>query len=331
MERVADWQLANPSRHRPTDWTQGAGYTGFMALSRISENPRYVEAMIRMGESNQWRLGRRPYHADDHVVGQTYVELYFLKRDPKMIEPMRASFDRILANPRNFPTLDFTQRGIDDLWSWCDALFMAPPAWVEMWKATGEGRYLEFGITNWWRTSAYLYDTSEHLYFRDSTYFNKREENGRKIFWSRGNGWVMGGLVRVMSHLPKNHPERPRFEQQFKEMAEAILKCQQPDGLWRSSLLDPEHYPLKETSGSSFYTYALAWGVNEGLLDRKRFEPAARKAWAALVQCVNAEGKLTHVQPIGADPKRFDPEATEVYGAGAFLLAGSEMHRLISN
>ncbi len=111
-------------------------------------------------------------------------------------------------------------------------------------------------------------------------------------------------------------------------MAAKILTCQQPDGLWRASLLDPDSYPLKETSGSGFFTYALAWGVNQGLLDRAQFEPAVRKAWAALVGCVDADGKLTHVQPIGADPKKFAEDSTEVYGVGAFLLAGSEVYRM---
>jgi rhamnogalacturonyl hydrolase YesR len=111
-------------------------------------------------------------------------------------------------------------------------------------------------------------------------------------------------------------------------MAEKVLSCQQPDGLWRASLLDAESYPLKETSGSGFFTYALAWGINEGLLNRVRFEPAVRKAWEQLVACVTPEGRLTHVQPIGADPKHFAEDATEAYGSGAFLLAGSEIWRL---
>lgn len=328
MERVADCQLANPSRHKPTDWTQAAGYTGMMALSELSSKSKYRAAMMAMGETNQWKLGPRRYHADDHCVGQTYCELFVTTKDKRMIGPMRESFDFILANTRHFPTLEFKQKGVLDLWSWCDALFMAPPAWLRFSVITEEKKYRDFAVTNWWRTSDYLYDAEEHLYFRDSTYFGKREVNGKKIFWSRGNGWVMGGLVRMLQHLPANDPERARFEKQFKEMAAKILTCQQEDGLWRSSLLDPTSYPLKETSGSGFYTYALTWGVNNGLLDRAKFEPAVRKAWSALVACVAADGKLTHVQPIGADPKKFAEDATEVYGVGAFLLAGSEMYRL---
>ncbi len=330
MQRVADWQLANPSKYPATDWMQGAGDAGFMALAGISGDVKYRDAMFAMGETNHWQLGPRKFHADDHAVGQTYTELYFLYREPKMIAPMQARFDEILAQPSTVTNLDFTQPkgAAGEQWSWCDSLFMAPPAWARLYYATGDQKYLNFAVTNWWKTTDYLYDTNEHLFFRDSTYFTKREANGKKVFWSRGNGWVIAGLVRTLQYLPTNHPDRPRFEQLFKDMAAKILICQQPDGLWRASLLDPDSYPLKETSGSGFYTYALAWGVNQGLLDRAQFEPAVRKAWAALVSCVDADGKLTHVQPIGADPKKFAPESTEVYGVGAFLLAGSEIYRM---
>lgn len=327
MERVADWQLAHPARHRPTDWTQGAFYTGVMALDQISQSARFREAMVRMGESNQWQLGPRKYHADDHVVGQAYAELFLRYHEEKMIKPLRTVFDSILAQPIELP-IDHARKNGEDQWSWCDSLFMGPPTWMRLTAATGEARYRDYAITNWWKTSAHLYDPIEHLYFRDNSYFNKREANGAKIFWSRGNGWVLAGLVRMLQYLPADHPERPRFIQQFQEMAAKIRTLQQPDGLWRSSLLDAKTYPLKETSGSSFYTYALAWGINQDLLPRKRFEPTVASAWKALVDCVNPDGKLTHVQPIGADPRKFHEDSTDCFGVGAFLLAGSEVYRL---
>ena len=329
MQRVADWQLAHPSAHKTTDWTQGAGYAGMMALAGISGDTKYRDAMLAMGETNEWSPGPRKFHADDYCVGQTYTELYLLYRQPKMIAPLKERFDDILSNPTTITDLNFKQpKGVaTENWSWCDALFMGPPTWVRLYAATHDDRYLVFAVTNWWRTTDFLYDKDEHLFFRDSTFIGKTEANGKKVFWGRGNGWVMGGLVRVLQYLPTNHPDRPRFEQLFKDMADKILTCQQPDGLWRASLLDPDSYPLNETSGSGFYTNALAWGVNQGLLDREKIEPAVQKAWAALVGCVDADGKLTHVQPVGADPKKFPEDATEVYGVGAFLLAGSEIYK----
>jgi rhamnogalacturonyl hydrolase YesR len=330
MEKVADWQLSNPSAHAPTDWTQAAGDAGFMALAGISANPAYRDAMVAVGERNQWQPGPRLYHADDHCVGQTYAELYLLYREPRMIAPLRARFDAILDKPSSLESLEFGQPAnrATEKWSWCDALFMGPPAWARLSAATGDARYVDFAVKNWWITTDFLYDKDEHLFYRDSTYFQKREANGRKIFWSRGNGWVMAGLVRLLQYLPANHPDRPRFERLFADMSAKILSCQQPDGLWRASLLDPGDYPMRETSGSGFYAYALAWGVNQGLLEPSQFQPAALKAWSALAECVAPDGKLTHVQPIGADPKKFQESSTEVYGVGAFLLAGSEVYRM---
>jgi unsaturated rhamnogalacturonyl hydrolase len=331
MEDVADWQLHHPAKWKPLEWHNAAFYAGVMALAKVSTGPRFLDKMTKLGEVNQWKLGPRAYHADDHAVGQTYAELFLQLHEPRMIAPMQEAFDGILAHPKD-DNLDFdAKKNPDrlDRWSWCDALFMAPPAWIRLWAATGKPAYLDYAVTKWWVTSDYLYDKEEHLYYRDGSYFGKIEKNGRKVFWGRGNGWVLAGLVRMLQFLPADHPARPRFVAQFRDMADKILTLQQADGFWRASLLDPGSYPMQETSGTGFYCYAFAWGVNQGLLDRSRFEPATRRAWAALASCVDADGKLTHVQPVGATPVTFDAKSTEPYGVGAFLLAGSEV-RLLS-
>jgi len=330
MERVADWQLAHPSKWKPHEWHNGAFCAGVMALAEVSSSPRFRDAMVAVGKGQQWQLGPRVYHADDHCIGQMYAELYFKDHDAAKIAPMRARFDHILAH-RPVTSLEFnrtTNPKNQERWSWCDALFMSPPAWIRLWSATGDVRYLDFAVEEWWATSDFLYNQAEHLYARDSSILPKREANGRNIYWSRGNGWVMGGLVRMLQLLPADHPSRPRLEQQFKEMAAAVLACQQPDALWRASLLDPASYPMKESSGSGFFCYAFAWGVNHGLLPREPYAAAARRTWTALTAFVQADGKLTHVQPVGFTPVTFDENSTEPYGVGAFLLAGREICRL---
>jgi rhamnogalacturonyl hydrolase YesR len=330
MQRVGDWDLANEATNRPTGWIQSVGDIGMMALAGISGDPKYRDAMLAKGETNGWVLPQyqgRKYHADDQCYGQVCAELYFLYRENRMIAPMREHFDWILANPPTNQSLDRNQQ----TWSWCDALFMAPPTWLRLYAATDDTRYLDFAVTNFWRTTDYLYDKDENLFYRDSTFFNKTEANGKKIFWSRGNGWVFAGIVRILQYLPMNDPSRPRFEQMFTYMAARILSLQQPDGLWRASLLDPQDYPTPEASGSALFTYGLAWGVNQGLLDRATFEPAVRKAWPALVGCVNDDGRLTHVQPAGDHPIQFSADATSPYGGGVFLLAGSEVYRMAAS
>ena len=329
MIKVADWQLTNDSpslgHYKLNEWTYGAFYAGVMALDSIANTPKYHEAMLATGRKLDWQPGKRAYHADDQAVGQMYLEMYLKDQDPAMLEPIKAKLDNILEHPST-DSLDYDKKGKKDRYWWCDSLFMGPPTWALLYKATGDKKYLDFMDKEWWAAADFLYDKDEHLYFRDSRYFKQREANGKKIFWSRGNGWVMGGLARVLENMPKDYPSRARYEAQFKEMAAKIASLQQPDGLWHASLLDPASYPLKETSGSGFYVFALAWGINHGLLDRATFQPVVDRGWIALNGCVTPEGKLGYVQQVGADPKSFKPEDFEVYGAGAFLLAGKEMY-----
>ena len=328
MKRVANWQIANPSMHPATDWTQGAYYAGMMALASISDDPRYHDAMMEMGRKNDWKPSTNLlYHADNHCVLQTYLELYLQHHDLQMLEPAKQRCDQIMATPpKDANDLDFTKPQAREKWTWCDALFMSPPVWARLSAATGDKKYLDFMNQRWWWTSDHLYDKAERLYYRDDRFLAKREANGKKVFWCRGNGWVMGGLARVLQFMPADYPDRPRYVAQFKEMAARLAELQGEDGLWRASLLDPDSFPAPESSGSGFILYGLAWGVNQKLLTRADYEPVIRKAWQGLARCVDAKGRLGFVQPIGANAASLSATNTEVYGVGAFLLAGSEVY-----
>jgi unsaturated rhamnogalacturonyl hydrolase len=327
MTAAADWQLSHPSGHAPYDWTQAAFYTGMMALTTVSPDPKYVGAMRDMGYRNNWRPGLRPGHADDYAVVATYVALYQIDKDPKYLTAGRALFDYLSVYPYT-ESLKFENRIETREWAWCDALFMGPPPLVAMSAATGDKKYLDLSNRLWWKVTEYLYDKTEHLYFRDSRYFDQKAPNGRKVFWSRGNGWVYAGLARIIRDMPADYPERPKYIALFKEMTTAVLATQGEDGYWRSSLLDAASRPNPETSGTGFFTYGLAWGMNNGLIDRAVAEPAVKRGWTALVNAVRPDGMLGWVQPIGAEPGATTADTTEVFGVGAFLLAGSEVVRI---
>lgn len=327
MTAAADWQLAHPSSHDPWDWTQAAFYTGVMAFTRVTGDTKYVAAMRTMGEKNLWRPGLRPGHADDYAVIATYAKLYQIDRDPKMLRPATSLFNFLASRKYDEPLAWGNAIETREL-AWCDALFMGPPALAAMTTATGDKRYLDLANRLWWKTTEYLYDKDEHLYFRDSRYFEPREPNGKKVFWSRGNGWVIAGLVRVLEDMPEDYPDRPKYLTLYREMAAKVAAVQGTDGFWRASLLDPVSLPNPETSGTGFFVYAFAWGVNRGVLDRATFEPVVRRGWAAMARAVQADGMLGWVQRIGDKPGATSADTTEVYGVGALLLAGTEVHRL---
>lgn len=329
MTTALDWQLKNP-KHELYDWTNGAFYAGVFAAYETTGSKKIWKVLMEMGEKNQWKPGPRLHHADDHVICQTYIDMYRVSGDKKMIEPFTETIGKFMVTP--YETGDI--RPVT--WWWCDALFMAPPALVKLGVTLKDNKYIEVNDKLFKECYDLLYDKDFDLYARDINYkWNQpgitpiKEANGEKIFWSRGNGWVMGGLVRVMKELPKDWPTRDFYLQNYKEMAAKVALLQQADGLWRSSLLDPASYPGGEASGSGFYCYALAWGINNGILDKATYLPVVEKAWVGLNGLIQHDGHVGWCQPIGADPKKnFNAESWEVYGTGAFLLAGSEVIKL---
>jgi len=319
IRKVADWQLNRAEGDFDQDWTYAALYAGFMAVPDAAGGKHFRDAMLRMGKKFDWQPGPRLAHADDAAIGQAYLDLYQRFHDPAMLTPIRERMDAVMQLPDD---------KAKPLWWWCDALFMAPPVLTKLSRITGDRKYLDYMDREWWITSNLLYDSNVHLFYRDATFLSKHEANGSGLFWSRGNGWVMAGLARVLTEMPSDYPSRAKYVNQFQQMASEIASIQGSDGLWRPGLLDPSAYPLPEDSGSAFFVYALAYGVNNGLLDRARYLPIIEKGWAGLVSHIYQDGRLGSIQPIGAAPGDYPATASYVFGTGAFFLAGSEVDRL---
>ncbi|MFC5462659.1 glycoside hydrolase family 88/105 protein [Massilia niabensis] len=322
LRKVADWQLARSQPHWDRIWTSSVMYVGFLAASRATGDPKYRKAMQDMARHFDYQTRDRLPNADDISIGQVYVDLYLEEKRPSMINLTRAEMDDLL------PLNTVKPKDARIPWWWCDALFMAPPVWVKMYKATGERKYLDYVHLNWKRTFDLLYDKEEHLYARDASYINKREPNGKKQFWSRGEGWVMGGLALILDDIPQDDPQRGFYVQQLREMSAKIASIQNADGMWHAGLLDPKTYPLPEVSGSALFVYAMAYGVNRGILDEKTYRPVIAKAWAGILKNVYADGRLGNIQQTGAEPAFYRPSSSFNYGVGAFMLAASEVKAL---
>lgn len=335
MAKTVNWQIdsikKNGWRFTADDWVNGALYTGLVNYAKATNEDSVFEFLrTEVGEKLNYKIttDSNRYHADWYCVGQLYISLYERYKEPKMLDDLKLLADTLLDRPHS-ESLLWENKIAKREWAWCDALFMAPPTLAMLSKITGNKDYLDLTDKLWWKTTDYLYDKKEFLFYRDSRFFDRNEANGEKVFWSRGNGWVIAGLVRVMDYMPKEYPNRARYEVLFKEMAAKIAKLQQPDGTWRTSLLDPLSYPSKETSGTAFFCYALAWGVNNGLLDKSTYLPIIEKSWRALVSSVQPNGMLGYVQPIGNKAKaEIKATDTQLYGVGGFLLAGTEILKM---
>ncbi|HYJ42045.1 MAG TPA: glycoside hydrolase family 88 protein [Steroidobacteraceae bacterium] len=338
--RVADWQLArldgthitthmNVESRDPRSWQQGAFWVGMTRLAQVSGEKRFIDAIHAQGERNAWKPGERVHHADDHVIAQSYLWAARHGADKNVLTPTRGVFDAILADPPVVHLSFYFSRTYSEAqclrrWCWCDAIFMSPPAWLDLANQTGERKYRDYAMAEFWAATEFLYDPAEKLYFRDSRFFERRDEQGRKLFWSRGNGWVFAGIANMLELLPPNHADRPRLEALFKQMAARLKAVQKADGYWAPSLLGAENSPA-ETSGTGFFTYGLAWGVNRGLLPADDYRASVLNGWAALTRAVTRDGRLGWVQQVSDRPEQVAEADTHFYGVGAFLLAASEL------
>lgn len=333
MEKYADYKApSNTDIVRPSNiWTRSVYYEGLMALYGIYPQEKYYNYMLDWAEFHRWGLrnGNTTRNADDQCCGQTYIDLYRIAPASEKIRNIKACMNMLVHTPQ-----------IND-WSWIDAIQMAMPALAKLGELTGDCRYFDkmYQMYSFTRDSigtAGLFNREDGLWWRDASFLPPyAEPNGKNCYWSRGNGWVYAALVRVMEIISADESHRAQYLADFLSMSDALKNCQREDGFWNVSLHDPAHFGGKETSGTSLFVYGLAWGINNGLLDKETYLPVVLKAWNALVNdAVHSDGFLGWVQGTGKEPKDGQPVTYdktpnfEDYGVGCFLLGASEIYKL---
>ena len=324
MRRVNEWQKVHPVMP-PDDrnWHRGTWYTGVTAAWKATRERPYLDQALAWGRQHGWQVGTEVCGANRLFCSETWLEMYFARKDRAMIEPTIRWLD---TKAPNSPA-GARRWYLEGDHSYVDSLYGAP-ALAMLAKATGDARYLATMHAFFEDVTGELFDQDAGLYYRDNRYIGQRTANGRKVFWSRGNGWVFAGIARVLDYLPENDPKRRQCLDVYRRMAVEIARRQGADGLWRPSLDDPDEVAVPETSGTGFFCFGLAWGIHHGVLDRAKFLPVVLRAWAGLAGSVTAEGKVQWGQQVDGAPHPVKQESTHEYVTGTFLLAGSEVYKL---
>jgi rhamnogalacturonyl hydrolase YesR len=261
--------------------------------------------------------------ADNVTIGEVYEELYARSGEAGEIAPLRDRLDYQLEQLQRTPPPGRL------VWWWCDALFMAPPVFARLSVQTGDPRYLKAMDAQWWHVYDRLWSPEHKLIYRDERFPAMKTRNGKPLFWSRGNGWVAAGLARLLDTMPADYPSRPRYVATFRTLMDSVSRLQRKDdGLWTANLLDPQDPSGPETTGAALFAYAMAWGVNHGILDRKAYLPRVERAWAGLAGKIQPDGLLGYAQRAGDQPVPSAAGDHALYGTGAFLLAGVEVMKL---
>lgn len=343
MKKVYRYQAENQTRSvvrrsgktrfiKDTDWERGVFWSCTAAAWKATEDNEYLDGVMNYALHTGFRTGAFPRFADDHVCAQAYLDVYPTIDIPEALEPTIKAFDIMLDEPKP---------GHRDWW-WVDSLFMAPPAFAALSKVTGERKYVDYMHTAFWDSIDHLYDSETKLFYRDYRYMPTelgqkyrdqfgeggaefREANGEKVFWSRGIGWMLAACPRILARLPDDFEHRQPYIDLFTALAAEVIKYQQADGFWRTSLLDPDNFPAPESSATALFCYGLAWGINNGILDADIYLPVVESSWTALQTAVHDNGMIGWVQLPAFNPRDVKFEHNIDYGAGAFMLAATEV------
>lgn len=346
MDKVNTYQLNNPWQEYDDNWICGTYYAGVIACYLATDDEAYLKQSEALCESLKWTLPTLPpEHSGSGVnlltCGQTMLECYMIKKKKYKIENIithleMADVKNPVANPREW----YFEGGR----RYVDGLFTGPPTLAMLYKVTKDDKYLEWMEACFWDVYGKLYDTDINLFYRDKRFFpenveaRKNDPNwegnsqvtaaGKKVIWSRGNGWAIAGIARILQYLPKDHASYPRYVEVLQNMAQALKECQSEEGFWYPNLADSEHVKLKETSGTSFFLYGLAYGVNNGILDKDEFTPVIKKGWKSVCDEVSNEGKVQWGQRVGDRPWKLKKDDSHEYVSGTFLLAASEIYKM---
>ena len=324
--------IYSPDKTRPSNiWTRGVYYEGLMALYKVDKQKRYYDYAVAWGEAHKWGLrnGTKTRNGDDQCCGQTYMDLYLIDPKPERIKDIKECMDNMVNSEKK------------DDWTWIDALQMAMPVFAQLGVIYNDDRYYEKMYEMYMHTKNVqgdkgLYNPTEGLWYRDKDFDPPYvTPAGKSCYWSRGDGWVVAALVRVLDIMPKNAPHRAEYEKTYLEMMKALVPLQRTDGFWNVSLMDETDFGGKELTGTALFTYGMAWGINKGLISKKTYKPIVAKAINAMMKdCVHPNGFLGYVQGTGKEPKDGQPLSFDKvpnfddFGVGCFLLAGAEVYKM---
>ncbi len=328
------WQNAHP-QPASASWDEAAYHTGNMEAYKATGTETYKKYSEEWAAHNQWKgaksddVSKWKYtygETDDYVLFgdwqvcfQVYCDLYKLAPDKNKIARARQVMEYQMSTSNK------------DYWWWVDGLYMVMPVMTKLYTITHNPLYLDKMHDYFLFADSVMFDPQAKLYYRDARYVFPMHKtiNDKKDFWARGDGWVFAGLARIINDLPKNYKYKGFFVSRYKQLAQSIINCQQKEGFWTRSLLDPQQAPGYETSGTAFFTYGLLWGINNGYLKDKKYTASALKGWNYLTRvALQPSGKIGYIQPIGDKAiagQVLNENSTANFGVGAFLLAASEM------
>jgi rhamnogalacturonyl hydrolase YesR len=320
MKLVDTYWVAHGTNTTSNNWQNSTFHVGNLAYVTAGGASNHVT--LPWATRNHFALQsdpNRPFFPDFEAAGEVYLDLEAFHPDPSHLAAIRK---RVADENASIAA------GHIDYVNYVDALNMALPSFARLGVLDHSQTDLNsmqklFNFAEKQVKGRGLFSETAGLWWRDGNYV------GTNTFWSRGNGWAIMAMAKLAKALPASDPRRAEFVRVLTKMAAKLRTIQRSDGFWNVDLGNPNNFAGPETSGTAFFTYAIAWGINNGILPASVYRPVVEKAWQGMVRkAVHSNGLLGFVQGPGSKPADHQPvksSDTAAYGVGGFLLAGSQL------
>lgn len=170
-----------------------------------------------------------------------------------------------------------------------DSMHFDGPFFCRLYGMTGDARYRQLGIENIVASIELLFDRKRHLF---NHFWSEKQRTVNGVFWGRGQGWALLGMVGVLESLPVDDPAFAGLRDVLRQQCAALASLQDTSGHWHTVVDDADSY--LESSVAAFVVDGFSRALRNGWLGDE-YRPVVDRAMAALLAQVAADGRLDGV------------------------------------
>ncbi len=209
--------------------------------------------------------------------------LYYIANEPRLIEDS-------VNHLGNSPEGKIYPKSI-----WVDSLMMFSVFPSRYAKENNDQNMMDIAARQPRVLAKYMQDPNDSLWYHCYWVKQKTHYPRRKIYWGRGNGWVVAALPMILDQVG-DHEERKNIEKIFIETSKALLPYQREDGAFET-VFNRVGKTYRELSFTALVAAGYIHGYRLNLLDETYLE-AGIKAFKCVVDSLVYENEGVYMPEI---------------------------------
>lgn len=274
----------------PWDWPCGVAYYGVARAFEATGRQDFLE-LLKERVDQLIALGLPHWTVNTCAMGHCLLTLHQATGDDRYLKIAAQKIDYLQNRALRFNdrVLQHTVSVKNDFpeQAWADTLFMAAYFMLRYGVLTGDQALVQDALHQYARHIEYLQDQATGLWYHG--YNNIKKDHMSGFFWGRANAWAAYTMSMVKHTLPEPYlyPPFMDIDCSLRDQLSGLKKLQTDGGLWRTVLTDGESY--EEVSASCGIAAAMIRN------DNPLHIPYVRKAYAAILQNITADGRVLNV------------------------------------